>query len=83
MGFLGTLLLFILVDLAITFLLRLLGVPYFVIDIVVAFVMAFLFAYLRRERTSVPFYKNLSFHRNFATIFIVLLAISYIFGQIL
>ena len=83
MGFLGTLLLFIFVDMAITFILRLFEVPFFIIDIAVAFVMALIFALLRHDRRLGPFYKNQMFHRNFATLFILLLTISYIMGHLL
>lgn len=83
MGFLTTLLIFIAVDMVITFLLRLAGVPYFAIDIAVALVMAFIFSLWRHDRRLGPFYKNMMFHRNFAMTFIILLTISYLFGYVL
>lgn len=83
MGFFTTLLLFILIDMAVTFVLRLLGVPFFVIDISVAFIMAFIFALLRHDRRLGPFYRNPMFHRHFATLFIIMLAISYIMGYLI
>ncbi|MFA5235920.1 MAG: hypothetical protein WC399_03675 [Bacilli bacterium] len=80
MGYLGTFLLFIVIDMVITFVLRLLGVPYYVIDIVVALVMAFIFAFIRHDKRRGPFLKDVTFHRNFATLFIILLAISFLIG---
>ncbi len=80
MAFFGTLLLFIVIDMVITIVLRLLGVPYYVIDIVVSLLMAFIFAYIRHDKTRGPFIKDVTFHRNFAILFIILLAISLIFG---
>ncbi len=80
MGFLGTLLLFIVIDMGITLLLGLLGTPIFIIDITVSLVMAFVFALFRHDRRLGPFYKNPMFHRNLALVFIVLLGISYITG---
>lgn len=83
MGFLGTLLLFIVIDMVITVVLRLLGVPYYVIDIAVSLVMAFIFAAIRHDKTRGPFLKDVTFHRNFAMLFIILLAISLITGYFL
>jgi hypothetical protein len=71
------------VDMTVTFILRLLNVPYFIIDIVVAFIMAFIFAFIRHDRRLGPFYKDMMFHRNFAMLFIVLLMISYVMGYLL
>ena len=83
MRFIATLLIFIAVDLIVTFILRIFGVPYFAIDIAVALIMAFIFSLWRHDRRLGPFYKNMMFHRNLAMTFIILLTISYIFGHVL
>jgi len=82
-SFLGMLLIFIAIDFAITVVLSLFGTPSFVIDIIVSFVMAFLFSYFRHDKRSGPFIKSISFHRSFATVFIILLALSYVMGHLL
>ena len=83
MSFLGMLLLFIAIDFGITVVLSLFGTPSFVIDIIVSFVMAFLFSFFRHDKSSGPFFKSLSFHRNLAMVFIILLSLSYLMGYLL
>jgi len=83
MSFIGLLLLFIFINLALTTVLGLLGLPTFVIDIIVSFVMAFIFSFIRHDKSRGPFYKDIVFHRNFAMVFIILLALSYVTGLLL
>ncbi|MCK7473066.1 MAG: hypothetical protein MZV49_05330 [Rhodopseudomonas palustris] len=84
MKFLGLLILFIVIDLAITTVLGLLGTPSFIINVIVSFVMAFIFSVLRHDKTRGPFYKDIGFHRNFAMVFILLLlAVTYVIGLLL
>ena len=82
MGIIGLLILFFLIDFFITSFLSILGTPRFLIDIIVAFVLAFLYSFIR-NRGGEPFYQKKQFHQNFATIFVILLAISLIFGYLL
>jgi len=83
MSFIGLLLLFIFINLALTTVLGLLGLPTFVIDSIVSFVMAFIVSFIRHDKSRGPFYKDIVFHRNFAMVFIILLALSYVTGLLL
>jgi hypothetical protein len=82
MSFLFIFLLFIIIQVGISVLLGLFGVPPFAIDIVVSFASALLIAFLTTMRAGVPFYRNIRFHRNLVIVFIILLGLRYVLGYL-
>jgi hypothetical protein len=77
MNFFVTLLIFIAIDALVTSILISFGVVLPIVDLVVSFLVAAVFAYMNSPK---PALKNIQFHKNFAFIFIILLLMRYLFN---
>jgi hypothetical protein len=77
MGFFISLFLFIVIDAILGSILYAFGVDMVFIHVIVSLVIAFIFSYINSPK---PALTQLSFHRNFAFIFIVLLFLRYLFN---
>ena len=77
MNFFITLLIFIAIDAFVTSILVSLGVVLPIVDLVVSFLVAGVFAYMNSSK---PVMKNIQFHKNFAFIFVILLLMRYLFN---
>lgn len=77
MGFFISFLIFVAVDTFVSSLLVTFGVDIRIVDIIVSFTIAFIFAYMNSRK---PVWANIQFHKNFAFIFIVLLTLRFLFN---
>ncbi|MFZ9139233.1 MAG: hypothetical protein ACO207_02165 [Bacilli bacterium] len=77
MGFFVSLLIFIAIDALVSSVLVAFGVALPIVDLVVSFTVAFVFAYMNSQK---PVLRNIQFHKNFAFIFVVLLLMRYLFN---
>jgi hypothetical protein len=77
MGFFVSLIIFIAIDALVSSVLVAFGVSLPIVDMVVSFIVAFVFAYMNSQK---PVLKNIQFHKNFAFIFVVLLLMRYLFN---
>jgi hypothetical protein len=77
MNFFVTLLIFIAIDAFVTSILVSFGVVLPIVDLVVSFLVAAVFAYMNSTK---PVLKNIQFHKNFAFIFVILLLMRYLFN---
>jgi hypothetical protein len=77
MNFFITLLIFIAIDALVTSILVSFGVVLPIVDLVVSFLVAAVFAYMNSPK---PALRNIQFHKNFAFIFIILLLMRYLFN---
>lgn len=71
---------FVLIEVAIGVLFQLLGIPSQWVDLAISLLIGFIFAYLETRGDPEPFYRNLSFHRRFAFLFIALLLLRLLFS---
>ena len=79
MNFWRMIIVFFLIQIAIGFLFNYLGLPSAIAELVIAFIVSFVYASYFHRMDSVPWFKNLAFHRTFAVTFIILLAINLVF----
>ncbi len=77
MGFFVSLIIFIAIDALVSSVLVAFGVSLPIVDVVVSFTVAFVFAYMNSQK---PVLRNIQFHKNFAFIFVVLLLMRYLFN---
>ena len=77
MGFFVSLIIFFAIDALVSSVLVAFGVSLPIVDMVVSFIVAFVFAYMNSEK---PVLRNIQFHKNFAFIFVVLLLMRYLFN---
>ena len=77
MGFFVSLIIFIAIDALVSSVLVAFGVSLPIVDMVVSFIVAFVFTYMNSQK---PVLRNIQFHKNFAFIFVVLLLMRYLFN---
>ena len=77
MNFFITLIIFIAIDALVTSILVAFGVVLPIVDLVVSFLVAAVFAYMNSAK---PVLQNIAFHKNFSFIFIILLLMRYLFN---
>ncbi|MGI6713576.1 MAG: hypothetical protein ACOX3K_00730 [Bacilli bacterium] len=82
LSFLVSILIIMAVDYLISFVFVLTGLPYYAATIVSALIIAFIFTYLSYRRHPNGVFKNPAFHRSFATRFVILMIISFIFNYL-
>ncbi|MCX5775879.1 MAG: hypothetical protein NTV44_05995 [Firmicutes bacterium] len=71
------------IDLGLSFLLGLMGFQQYIIDVVICFILALTFSILDFRRLPGNFLKNPKFHAHFATLFLLLLVVTYVIGYVL
>ena len=77
MNFFITLIIFIAIDALVTSILVAFGVVLPIVDLVVSFLVAAVFAYMNSAK---PVLKTIAFHKNFSFNFIILLLMRYLFN---
>lgn len=71
------------VDMAVSFIFTLLGYPSYVVDIVTCFVLSLTFSILDYRKLPGKFWLNPKFHAHFASLFVLLLVVTYVIGYVL
>ena len=83
MGVFTSLLICLAINFAVSFILSSLGVQIYIIDIVTNFVLALVFSIINFRKDPEGILRNPRFHKSFAILFIVLLAVTFILGYLL
>ncbi len=83
MGLFTSLLICLAINFGVSILLSSLGVQIYIIDIVTNFVLALVFSIINFRKDPEGMLRNPRFHKSFATLFIVLLAVTFILGYLL
>ena len=83
MGFLTSLLICLGISFGLSFLLSGFGVQMYIIDIITSFVLALVFSIINFRRDPNGMLRNPRFHKSFATLFIILLTVTFILGYLL
>ncbi len=83
MGLLGSLLICLAINFIISFVLSGFGVDLYIIDIVTSFVLALVFSIMNFRKDPDGIFKNPRFHKSFAILFVILLAVTFLLGYVL
>jgi hypothetical protein len=83
MGLFTSLLICLVIQLVVSLVLSAMGVAVYIIDIATSFALALFFSILTYRRDPQGIWKNPRFHKSFVTLFIVLLAATFVMGYLL
>lgn len=79
MNFWRMIIIFFLIQIAIRVLFEYLNWPYQLAELVITFIISFIYSFFYHRRDGVVWYKNIAFHKTFAITFIILITINLIF----
>jgi|GEM_PF-804245 len=71
------------IDLGLSFVLSLFGFQQYIIDVMVCFALSLTFSVMDYRRLPGNFLKNPKFHQHFATLFLLLLVVTYVIGYVI
>lgn len=79
MNFWRMILVFFLIQVVIGTLFRYLGLPFQIAELVITFIISFVYAFYFHRLDSIVWYKNVALHKTFAITFIILITINLLF----
>ncbi len=79
MNFWRMILLFFVIQIVIRTLFTYLGWPFQIAELVITFIISFVYAFFYHRLDGIVWYKNVAFHKTFAVTFVILITINLLF----